>query len=360
MVMHIKKIHQNVQEIVYVCPDCTFEGGTSRSVGTHRRNCKGPEVEDDKGFKCKECGRGFDTLAGVQAHRAKKHKAEYNSEQPVKRSTLWGDAEIADLAKLEIRLRKSGCKTINQELCRLRHNDRSVQSIATIRKKDRYKAALNKAETELQEGAQDERVPETNGEIPSKSVTPAAFEALLNEMEKDSDIREFLTASSKGNGDRAWTRLKRTWKERYGRKVKVVRRDHKALDDIPRNRNQRRAKWFQRTQKALRKNKYGTLKDIIKGTFDHTSEAMPEERPSTIALETVFRARLAGESIPNLRAEHGANEVHMDLITPAEVDNALCSMKEKTAAGVEQWLTVKVLKKVGSHASAAANGGTVL
>ena len=79
-----------------------------RSIGTHKRRCK--VIQAVKEFCCDydECKESFDLFKGVQQHKSKKHKSQYNKTLPQKRVFAWEERELYDLAKVEIQMNKEG------------------------------------------------------------------------------------------------------------------------------------------------------------------------------------------------------------------------------------------------------------
>ena len=72
------------------------------------RACKGrPKVKANK-CEMERCAESFDSFQGLQVHKARSHRKEYNETLPEKGVFKWGEVELKDLARAEVELNEEG------------------------------------------------------------------------------------------------------------------------------------------------------------------------------------------------------------------------------------------------------------
>ena len=139
---HLQTIHK-LSTWDYRCAECGYRGDTARAVGTHLRTCKGLQQDDPaRQVACQYCPKKFASFQGLQVHVSRKHPEEYNEQLPTKRTMLWSQLELDELARTEIEVRQVGVRDINQELSK-RFPHRTTSAIATIRKGRKHKARIS-------------------------------------------------------------------------------------------------------------------------------------------------------------------------------------------------------------------------
>ena len=84
----------------------------------HQRQCSGPPEEERGEFRCKECTRRFNSLIGLQVHRASINQLEYQSEIEVieKGPANWSEQEKLELARAEVDVIRTGTREGNIEI----------------------------------------------------------------------------------------------------------------------------------------------------------------------------------------------------------------------------------------------------
>lgn len=177
---------------------------TKLVVGTPLRIINEETMVDETRLLCPECGRSFDSKAGVSLHRKSCHPVEYNRDVPALVSSsnvLWTEGELHVMASEEIRwwqLDPHPCG-INEFIRRtLIHC--TIDAIKGKRKDGSYRIILDELKRVEASTARAEadppQVDNTTDLVQGVSFLMEALEAMIGEMNIDSNMLSFV-----GNGD---------------------------------------------------------------------------------------------------------------------------------------------------------------
>uniref|UniRef100_A0A1I8FS13 C2H2-type domain-containing protein n=1 Tax=Macrostomum lignano TaxID=282301 RepID=A0A1I8FS13_9PLAT len=385
---------------IWCCKCNAFNRANLKGVVSHWGSCKGPvavvapgagtssTADSDPGdaapHVCKFCERAFTTATGLGLHVQKSHKDEHNKALPTKKIFKYEDAEVKDLARAELTLRTKG--RVNIELQKM-FPHRTVQSIANLRKSEKYRSFLDEARSELEQtpsvaSTTDDEVstlPETVAEEEHQEMAeePADAEELILEGIKaainffvskyefgpDSLKREVARYLKEGLVDSdCWSELepllKDAWfiKEEHGQKKAKRKPKSKSLPRLKRTgRAFHRREKYAICQKSLDKDFSGTISKILDGV--EISEA--EVRPEMAKIEEVYQQRLGNTSgalpentdtpvVEGLRFERKTAPFDAQ-----EVTRAIRESNKSTAAGPDRWFNGRCLKNLDCETVAA-------
>uniref|UniRef100_A0A1I8JKT2 C2H2-type domain-containing protein n=1 Tax=Macrostomum lignano TaxID=282301 RepID=A0A1I8JKT2_9PLAT len=397
---HAKSKHLSESVTIWCCKCNAFNRANLKGVVSHWGSCKGPvavvapgagtssTADSDPGdaapHVCKFCERAFTTATGLGLHVQKSHKDEHNKALPTKKIFKYEDAEVKDLARAELTLRTKG--RVNIELQKM-FPHRTVQSIANLRKSEKYRSFLDEARSELEQtpsvaSTTDDEVstlPETVAEEEHQEMAeePADAEELILEGIKaainffvskyefgpDSLKREVARYLKEGLVDSdCWSELepllKDAWfiKEEHGQKKAKRKPKSKSLPRLKRTgRAFHRREKYAICQKSLDKDFSGTISKILDGV--EISEA--EVRPEMAKIEEVYQQRLGNTSgalpentdtpvVEGLRFERKTAPFDAQ-----EVTRAIRESNKSTAAGPDRWFNGRCLKNLDCETVAA-------
>ena len=333
-----------------------------RQIGSHLRYCVGKVPVPVKAFKCELCEKSYDTKTGLGVHRQHSHKVEYNQNLPTKRVFTWEYGEIEALAREELEIRRSGTPCINISLQRKFHH-RTVEGIATVRKKQRYREALEKAaEVEARRTHEESRTPIPSGEneseltvnipntVPNEWWTDDnSLEAILEQTPSESESlvkrwKESMERASHPSeadelvknyvsGITSWQDCKVGLVKLVPGRVRMRKTRTQTIMNRRENRNTAKYRKFRFLQRQYSRQRKSTVSRIVNGKFSF--ENLPEEYPTVENIETVYVSRLENERRSDESVVHPTEQVNSGYgsISKADIEHVRKSMDKDTAPG---------------------------